>query len=712
MKTPGRYFITVSQVGRSLSFSVGDDVYKAAFEVQAYGVFAQRCGIALGPPQSEWRRIACHRKGLVLTSQNKNEQHDIKDLPRKVVRRPTGGQAAPALEWLTKDARLVAYYPLDGDFRDASGHGHDLTPLSPAARFSPSKEILPTSSRVLGPTQAGKTNGGTARGIARDQDGCTICGWLKKDENNDFHGIVFGLGSEGWDKPHAIVTAGWGVLSFSVGKASRPVQYARVNDNAWHHLALVVAPAAEKPRRASLYVDGRLGGSGEATASLGETFSLGTIAGSGAGNAYFADFRLYARAPGRGASDAGQPRPAESPVVLAAYGGHHDAGDYNPRCHSRCPGPDGRLRDGAGKILRRPAQHSRERKRHPRHPRRGALGPAALDGSPGRGRRGLRRDRVGRRPQLHPDRRVGPVRRLCLRQGRDGFLLVCRRHGPGLADMAGDREDGGRRRLPGPGPPRLSLGRRAPAPSESAAAVRLAVPGPKAYAAAQLLHTTGEARFNKDFLDVCVWSRKPDAEIDVYGQYDQSLAAWAHVTRRRDACQDPRGRTQGNPPAGRSPYPLLSNDGLRIHRNPWAPINWGTGATRTSCRPSCGPTSSPATRSIATGWCAPATTPWGPIRSAEATLSAWGTRTVHAPLHNSRYCHLGEVVAGQQVEGPVQKGDGYRVAETAYPPSRTDFANLQTFVDCHFAIDMDEGVVSSQVKTMAAFGLLLRDPPK
>ncbi len=86
-----------------------------------------------------------------------------------------------------------------------------------------------------------------------------------------------------------------------------------------------------------------------------------------------------------------------------------------------------------------------------------------------------------------------------------------------------------------------------------------------------------------------------------------------------------------------------------------------------------------------------------------------GTRTVRAPLHNSRYSHLGEVVPGQQVEGPVQGANGYRVAEIAYPAVRENFASLQNFVDCHFAIDMDEGVVASQAKTMAAFGLLLRD---
>jgi hypothetical protein len=82
---------------------------------------------------------------------------------------------------------------------------------------------------------------------------------------------------------------------------------------------------------------------------------------------------------------------------------------------------------------------------------------------------------------------------------------------------------------------------------------------------------------------------------------------------------------------------------------------------------------------------------------------------VRAPLHNSRYSHLGEVVDGMQVEGPLERGEGYRVADTAYPPLRPDFANLYTFVDGHFAIAMDEGIVRSQAEALAMFGLLLPD---
>jgi hypothetical protein len=85
-----------------------------------------------------------------------------------------------------------------------------------------------------------------------------------------------------------------------------------------------------------------------------------------------------------------------------------------------------------------------------------------------------------------------------------------------------------------------------------------------------------------------------------------------------------------------------------------------------------------------------------------------GERSVHAPLHNSRYSPFGVPVVGQQVEGPYTKIGGYNVANTLYPLVN-QHAVLHNFVDAHFAIAMDEGVVNNQVKTMAVFGLLLPD---
>jgi hypothetical protein len=712
---PGRYFVTVPLVGRSLPFEIGDNVYKKAFEVQAYGVFAQRCGIELGPPYSEWRRIACHKTGLTLTTQLHDEPHEIqKDLPRNVVRRAMDAKPDPKLDKLNRDPALVAYYPLDGSFKDASGNGHDLTPASPGQRFSLDKEILPSHNRVFGPTRAGGANGATGKAIPADaRNGYTMCGWFKKDEGADFHGTLFGFGSGQWAKPRMIVTAGWGVLSFSVGSTSQPTQHVRINDGTWHHVALVVGPESEKRPRASLYVDGRLACMAEAGAETAADFSLGTITGKGSSNAFFDDFRLYRRA--LCAEELGvlaTPRPAQLPVVISAYGGHHDAGDYNPRSHL----------DVAQTLM--DAYEMAPRKFYDGQlniPEKGNAIPDILDEAHWALRLWLDlQDKDG--GVYHGTESAGDpnfIETVDLDRvgdyayAKDAAASYCFAGATAQASRlwwslgkTQEAED------------LLARARRAYAWAENHPP-RAKTPqqyasgylGPKAYAAAQLLHTTEEARFNKDFLDVCVWSRKPDAEIDVYSQYDQSLAAWAYVNCPPTAAEARVQESVRRAIIERADMFIRECQTMAYGfiRHPMAPINWGTGAYENFLPVVIWSYKLTGNEKYRT-WI---------VRTCDNTLGAnplnrsfivgLGTRTVHAPLHNSRYSHLGEVVSGQQVEGPVQGANGYRVAETAYPAVRENFASLQTFVDCHFAIDMDEGVVASQAKTMAAFGLLLRD---
>lgn len=717
-KTPGRYFISVPEIGRSLSFEIEADAYRKAFEVQAYGVFAQRCGIELGPPYSEWRRIACHAKGLTLTSQVRTEPHDIKkDLPPKVVYGAIASKDDPALERLNRDPALVAHYRLDGDFKDATGHGHDLTPVAPGQRFTTDRQILPKANQVFGPTQPGKTNGATARGIPADaKNGYTICGWFKKDDNNDFHGTLFGFGTGEWGKPRMHVNVGWGVLAISVGGTGRPTQHARINDNQWHHVALVLPPATGKPRQASLYVDGRVACSAEAAAGTDGEFFLGTINGSGAGKAFFDDFRLYSRT--LSVEEIGVlalPRPSETPVVIAAHGGHHDAGDYNPRSHldvaqtlmdvyEMAPG---KFYDGQLNI-----------------PERGNGVPDILDEA-----FWALRLWVGLQDE------EGGVCNGTESAGDPNFVETVELDRVG--DYAYARDAAGSYAFAGAMAQAAriwkSLGEMPKAENCLARARRayewaeqhrpkettprqfsVQYRDPKAYAAAQLLRTTGEERFNRNFLEVSVWSKNPDAEIDVYNQYDQSLAAWAYVNCPAKAVDREVQEAVRRAILARAEMFIQSCQTMAyvFIRHPMAPINWGTGAYENNLP--------------VVMWSYKLTGDekyrYWMVRTCDNTLGAnplnrsyivgLGTRTVRAPLHNSRYSHLGEVVAGQHVEGPVQSGDGYRVAETAFPPIRKDFAILHTFVDAHFAIDMDEGLVTAQAKSMAAFGLLLPERPK
>ncbi len=234
---------------------------------------------------------------------------------------------------------------------------------------------------------------------------------------------------------------------------------------------------------------------------------------------------------------------------------------------------------------------------------------------------------------------------------------------------------------------------------------------PKAYAAAELLLTTGATRYRADFAAACVWAKNPAAALDEYKNYDQRRAAWAYA-RCPSNVVDARLQRAVRAAIITRADAWIANAGSMAYafiRHPNAPINWGTGGQPKWLD------------EVIWAWHltgAPRYRQWI-IRTCDYTLGAnplnrsfivgLGARTVRAPLHNSRYSHLGEVVDGMQVQGPHYEGDGFRVRETAYPPLQKKFAALQMFVDSHFAIAMDEGTADAMAKAMAVFGLLLPD---
>ena len=234
---------------------------------------------------------------------------------------------------------------------------------------------------------------------------------------------------------------------------------------------------------------------------------------------------------------------------------------------------------------------------------------------------------------------------------------------------------------------------------------------PKAYAAAELLHTTGKPGYNADFLKAAVWKDKPDAEVEEYNKYNQENAAWAYLKCPPQSCDAAVRESIRRSILKRADdyIRFCSKLAYKSYRHPYSPINWGTAAYPNSLEP------------VLWAWKLtkePKYLEWI-IRTVDNTLGTnplgrsyivgLGGRTVRAPLHNSRYSHFGEVVPGMHVQGPNQKGDGYNVKETAYPPLRADVAPLYTYVDAHFAIAMDEGMIPSMTRCMAVFGLLRPD---
>jgi len=176
----------------------------------------------------------------------------------------------------------IAYYPMDGDFKDASGNGYNLVPLSTGQLFSVDEELKAESNTCYGPVPAAFTNlGAVLDGVPSDaSNGLTICGFMAKPGGNDYGGIAFGFGDSGWKIPRLLISLPSGLVAGSVGETNIQ-RYKRVHEGAWHHLALVVPPVEEGNDTYALYVDGQqvLTGAVKRLDNYG-AFRIGTFSGN------------------------------------------------------------------------------------------------------------------------------------------------------------------------------------------------------------------------------------------------------------------------------------------------------------------------------------------------------------------------------------------------------------------------------------------------
>ena len=228
-----------------------------------------------------------------------------------------------------------------------------------------------------------------------------------------------------------------------------------------------------------------------------------------------------------------------------------------------------------------------------------------------------------------------------------------------------------------------------------------------AYAAAELLATTGKKDFDRSFKSFS--AKFADADIMSSDDTYARRSVWAYAKRSvrfaKDSTKNGRFIRIITDWADRE-IANAKTMGYKFLMNPRSPIAWGTGAQLRWA--------------VEVAWAYHLTRDrkylkWI-IRSCDYTLGTnpicrsyivgLGTRTVRAPLHSSRYSHFGEAVAGTIPQGPNSRGDGYRIRETAYPPPRRESASLHTFADAHFAIAMDEGTVTLQTENMLVFALL------
>ena len=238
---------------------------------------------------------------------------------------------------------------------------------------------------------------------------------------------------------------------------------------------------------------------------------------------------------------------------------------------------------------------------------------------------------------------------------------------------------------------------------------------PMIYAAAELFHTTGEQRYNEIFMEKSLWRDQPYTEMETPNKHNRRLAAESYLLIPRDKAD---AKTWDNVLGAmrrdadymakfceQRDYPFLTQ--------PWVQIFWGFAAYQRFLP------------STVTMWCLTGERKYFDriVRNVDNTFGAnpmslsWvvgiGTETVRAPLHNSHWRPDGFSVVGTQAEGPVYKptGTSFSYYESVYPAHRDDFASMNTFVDAHFAVEMDEGVVNGQAETMAVLGLLCPDRP-
>ena len=720
-KTPGRYYIAVPGTGRSFEFSIASDVYEEAFQTAAYGVFVQRCGIALEPPYSDWRRIACHDHGIQLTTLQRIDGGSIdvkkaifeKNLSPDVATRPSI-YAGPG---------LIAHFPFDGSAENSVPGGMTFSPSKGTVQ---SFKKLPNliwdgeSNRVF-ETKSGRDNGWTGKLDYDKTKGLTFHFWMRRTDapkGNRFDGDLFALRS---GKTYSFrLKCNWGAPSY-LFNGTKIYSSGRFGDDRWHSYSVSIGPDSESGQwTCRLYRDGKLlkTASAPKAFSPGNELTIGAATNVGAEGCYFDEFRIYNRV----LSDDEIAKLSERveavvPKIIMASGGHHDAGDYNPRSHidvaqilmdayEVAPKKfyDGQLNipeknNGIPDILDEALWALKL-----------WIGLQDEDGGVYNGTESNGDPNFFQTVELDPKGDYAFAK-----DSRGSFQFAgAMAHASrllkanGKNEMAADYLNRARRAY--------DWGVAHKPQTNDAKAFGSYYTSQLAYAAAQLFHTTGEDAYHQAFLDNTPWKKKPKTKM-IGNSYDLTLAAYAYaaippskadLTVHSDVvlaiCEEADTYIKAS---NLAPYKFV--------RHPYAPINWGTGAYE---------------HFLSVVWHAWAFTDNSlkvktyrdaMIKTADNTLGCnplnlcWivglGSNSIRAPLHNSRFNPTGFSVRGIQAQGPDDRGREYNYTAALFP-KRDMTPPLYCFIDSIFAIGMDEGTVNHQAETMAVFGLLLPDVKK
>ena len=684
---PGRYYLSIDGVGRSLAFEIGPDVYLTAFRGQAQGVYEQRCGCELDPKLTGgWKRVACHNHGLTTTK----------------VGRWTVGAFGPFLENIETDPN-PAYPPVKAAREKVENDPSLVKGIVWKPRGATKQEQDPAPG-VTWTTGEGDENGVEAKYAIDPAKGATISWWSRRIDSfgaNDWHGDFYSIGGQKTFSNFAI----WGTIH-GVG---------RISDRKWWHMVLRIGPADEKGVSSIQYIvngrDTKEHSHGVKLANGDDSIVFGAIRGKAAEGTSFRDIRIYSRSlSDKELADLTANVPETLPHVIEGIGGHHDAGDYNPRSHI----------DVAQALM-----NAYELK--PGNFTDGQLPiPEAGNGIPDIIDEALWAVKIWEALQDTD----GGVRNGTESNGDPNLIQTVELDDRGDYTYAKDTKGtylacgvfAQTSRILG------KLGRKAEAKTYLERAKRAyewALKNPteglkslgqygeynlslRAYAAAELYHTTWEKRYHEDFVATTPWKTVENCEVESYGYFELRPAAYAYVLIPREKA-DPIiwNRVLGSIRKQADMY-IRGSDRMayKFLLHPYAPVTWGTGAYENYAV------------EAAFMWCLTGEKTYRDwmIRTCDNTLGAnpigisyitgLGARTIRCPLHNSRYRVEGVAVDGLHGQGPNEKAPGYAYTDTVYPWHKDKFANLQELADVHFCIAMDEPTVNNMVNTMFIFGLL------
>lgn len=227
-----------------------------------------------------------------------------------------------------------------------------------------------------------------------------------------------------------------------------------------------------------------------------------------------------------------------------------------------------------------------------------------------------------------------------------------------------------------------------------------------AYASAELFKTTLEDEFQKVFLKFTVFTRKPDAQLSVWKEYDQHDSAWAYATtshhkvnrQTQQACRKAFIREADEW------LRFAKKRAFRFAKHPWAPIGWGSASV---------PQAIPLIRAhYLTGkeeylaWtvlsadfslgCNPLNIVW---------TSGLGSNPVRRPLHlQSMNDSIDEPVPGITVFGPSRYSESKGIlgfALRAYFPPVGSWPLLERYSDVGYAPEINEFTVQQCIAPTA-----------